>query len=72
MGRRKDEGIPFEDSMAIRSTEMALLVRLGEEYDSKEIWVPKSVIHDDSEIMDVGDEGSLVLATWFVEKEGLL
>lgn len=34
-------------------------------------WVPKSVIHDDSEVYDGGDgEGDLVVETWWAEKEG--
>lgn len=34
-------------------------------------WIPKSVIHDDSEVYKDGDSGTLVLKEWFAEKEGL-
>ena len=36
-----------------------------------EVWVPKSVIHEDSEIeedADKGDEGILVVKEWFADK----
>lgn len=35
------------------------------------VWVPKSVIHDDSEIWEGGQEtGDLVVQDWWAEKEG--
>lgn len=33
-------------------------------------WVPKSVLHDNSEVYAVGHSGSLVVKTWWAEKEG--
>ena len=50
-------------------TAKALLVRIG----AKEVWVPKSVIHDDSEVYRESDTspGKLVLKGWWVRKEGL-
>lgn len=53
---------------AIRESPKALLVRLS---GGAEIWVPKSVIHDDSEVYKAGTNGTLVVARWFAEKEGL-
>lgn len=35
------------------------------------VWVPKSLIHDDSEVYKEGTKGTLVVARWFAEKEGL-
>lgn len=35
-------------------------------------WIPKSVIDDDSEVYQKGDEGTLVLPEWFALKEGLI
>lgn len=39
----------------------------------EERWIPKSVIHDDSEVYDAADnaEGELVVQGWFADKEGL-
>lgn len=33
-------------------------------------WVPKSVIHDDSEVYEPGHEGALVVEDWFAEERG--
>lgn len=41
--------------------------------DDDPFWVPKSVVHDDSEVWTtVGDhdEGELVVAMWWAEKNG--
>lgn len=50
----------------------ALRVDIG----TRTLWIPKSVVHDDSEVYraghgDDGSEGTLVVARWFAEKEGL-
>lgn len=65
-----DEPVEFDDAECIRETVMALRVRLD---DGRELWVPKSVVHDDSEVFDGYDNatGKLVLARWFADKEGL-
>jgi len=34
-------------------------------------WFPRSVVCDESEVKDLGDEGTLVVQRWFAEKEGL-
>lgn len=33
--------------------------------------IPKSVILEESDVQGVGDEGDLVVETWFARKEGL-
>jgi hypothetical protein len=51
-------------------TAAAIKVKVGE----YEYWVPKSVIHDDSEVWGARDgrnEGKLVVQAWWAEKEGL-
>lgn len=41
--------------------------------DQDEVWIPKSVVHADSEVYDSkeNNEGKLVLKRWFADKEGL-
>ena len=34
--------------------------------------IPKSVLHDDSEVYESGTEGELVVMRWWAQKEGLL
>ena len=42
--------------------------------DGEEIWIPKSQIHDNSEVYDAGehDEGTLVITEWIAKQKGLL
>lgn len=52
----------------VRETDGAVLFRVrgcGEE------WVPRSVVHDDSEVWKAGQpEGELVVNEWWAEKRG--
>lgn len=69
-GKREDaEPVTFKEASALKETERALLC----EVDGKQFWIPKSIIHDDSEVFDAkgNREGALVLPQWFVEKEGI-
>lgn len=53
-------------------TEKAILVMFDEGPRMGEtVWVPKSVIDEESEVQGTGDEGLLCIAEWFAEKEGL-
>lgn len=53
---------------ALRETDKALYVDLGD----KKTWIPKSLIHDDSEVWKAGQSGTLVIPEWFALKEGLI
>lgn len=52
------------------ATAKALLVALD---SGGKHWIPRSVIHDDSDVFDEVDanEGEVVVKTWWAEKEGL-
>lgn len=63
---------PFEypeNVFVKRATDKALLLDLGE--DGGEIWIPKSVVHDDSEVYDASEHnaGKLVVFKWFARKQ---
>jgi hypothetical protein len=62
------DGVNLGPAKVVRATDRALLVLLdGEE----EVWVPKSVVHDDSEVYsEKADEGDLVVLAWWAEKNG--
>lgn len=64
---RSNETVTVRDAQCIRQTERAICVRIGK----RELWVPQSVVDDDSEVYARGDHGKLVVAAWFAEKEGL-
>lgn len=49
------------------STRYNLCVLRAEE---EEYWIPKSVIDDDSDVWEKGDEGDCVIKEWFAEKQG--
>lgn len=36
-----------------------------------ELWIPKSVIHDDSEVYDLGHEGEVIVESWWAEEKSL-
>ncbi len=50
-----------------KETEKALLVTSDIEPD---MWVPKSVIHDDSEVYGEGHTGDLIVQRWWAEANG--
>lgn len=56
------------DTLCIAETQAALLI----EHDGERVWVPRSVIADDSEVTGKHDEGVLVIAEWFANKQGLI
>jgi hypothetical protein len=58
----------FPDAKCIRETAKAILVMLD---DDRNVWIPKSVIDDDSEVYKDGTDGVLIVQRWFAEKEGL-
>jgi hypothetical protein len=39
--------------------------------ENEEFWVPKSQIHDNSEVYEKGQDGTLIVTSWWAEKEGL-
>lgn len=48
---------------AIAETDKAILVVILED----KFWIPKSVIHEDSEVFEKGGEGHLVVMEWWAE-----
>jgi hypothetical protein len=64
----RDEPYSYAHTVScVRETDRALLIHPDEGGD---FWVPKSVVHDDSEVYEEGHEGVLVVQQWFAEKEG--
>jgi hypothetical protein len=68
MGDGGKEPVDLGHGKAIRSTNLALCVKLD---TGEETWIPKSVIHDDSEVYEDGGEGTVVVHQWWAEKNGL-
>lgn len=72
MAIAKTDGVNLGQAQAISGTEKALRVLLESEDEPR--WIPRSQIHDDSEVYDDKNNttGDLVVTRWFAEKEGLV
>ena len=70
MSRRNDEeNVSIEVEKVKVETDKAILVIVEDE----EVWVPKSQIHEDSEVYSLKsgkDGGTLVVTQWFGQKAG--
>ena len=55
----------------VKSSDKALQIELTDLGETR--WVPRSMIHDNSEVYDDGanKEGDIVVNQWWAEKEGL-
>lgn len=63
----EQETITLEEVASLHATADAVLCLIG----SRQVWVPQSVIHEDSEVFDAGQIGKLVIFTWWATREGL-
>ena len=61
---------PIADARCTAETDKAILVESENVPDGK-MWVPKSCIHDDSEVYEQDGTGTLVVKEWWAEKNGL-
>lgn len=71
MENDEDEGTEIGKGKCVRATAKAILVELER---GKAVWIPNSCVHDNSEVYEVGEEGNegtVVVKTWWAEKEGL-
>lgn len=63
--RDSDAGYTYPKTCdCTRETDKALLMFDGTE----EFWVPRSQIHDDSEVYEANTDGKLVVTEWFAKK----
>lgn len=58
----------FEGVKSIKSTDKALLCLI----DGKEVWIPRSQIHEDSEVYEDDHEGKLVVSEWIAKEKELI
>ena len=69
MPNMSDAKVSLGAGRAIKETEKAVLIETKEH---AELWVPKSQIHDDSEVFEEGTSGRVVVRAWWARKEGLM
>jgi len=68
-----DETFTITDAVCVGETASAILVEAPFFEDvegSAEVWIPQSVVHDDSEVYTEGTDGELVIHYWFAQKKG--
>ena len=58
----------FEDVKVVGNSGLAIHV----EIDGVPMWIPQSQVDDDSEVWDMGDEGTLVVSEWIAIEKGLV
>ena len=62
----RSKTVELYDVTSIKESRLAIYV----EYDGETYWIPKSQIHDDSEVYTNDQEGTLVIPEWLaIEKE---
>lgn len=62
------EGVDLKEVFIQHETKDALKVLL---HDGRQVWIPKSQVHDDSDIWKKHEKGTLTIKSWFAGKEGL-
>lgn len=68
MSHFDENGFDYGEVEGIKETLKALLVDDG----TQEFWVPKSQIHESSEVNTDTDAGMLIVSAWFAREKGWL
>jgi hypothetical protein len=63
------DGYIIEDAVCTRSTPKAILVESPDLEEPK--WIPKSVIHELSEVYGADHEGTLIVQLWWAKANDL-
>lgn len=66
--RDNDPVVKFDDIEVINETDKAILVNI----DGEEHWIPKSQIHADSEVFEMGTSGTLIVSEWIATQKKLV
>lgn len=73
MSRPNNDGpVSLGNCRATKETEKGLMVIGLEVSDGNPQWLPKSAIHDNSEVWKKGQEGDIVVKEWFADKLGVI
>jgi len=64
------EGVEIGVGKCLYETDAAIKVVIDGK-DADPMWIPKSQIHEDSEVFEDGGEGVIVVSAWFAKKSGL-
>lgn len=64
------DAVSLGQGRCLRATDKAIFVSFENE-DGAGMWIPQSVVHDDSEVYEVGQEGDVIVKRWWAEERGL-
>lgn len=72
MDEYNDKYVKFEDCSCVAESEKAIKV-VGPEIGSEanNVWIPKSQIHEDSEVYANATDGDLIISLWIAKEKGL-
>lgn len=65
-----EKGVSLGRGWVEHETDKAILVVI--DGMGKNLWIPKSQIHDDSEVYRDGQQGEVVVTQWWAGKQGLV
>lgn len=63
-----EDTVEFHDVEVRRETPLAIQCVIDEQL----VWIPKSQITDDSEVYELGTDGTLVVTEWIAIEKGLV
>lgn len=70
----EERWVAFEGAAVQHATDAALLVTFSGDSDLglEPLWIPRSQVHEDSEVHDQNTDGTLIVSRWFAEQEELV
>lgn len=69
MAREEDPPVRIDNCTCTRETDAAIFVQC-DDWDEP-MWMPKSVVDEDSDVYKRGTDGVLVIKAWFAKKHDL-
>ena len=66
-----DDTVDFDDVICETETEMALGCFNMDDSKDSICWVPKSMVHEESDVQAAGDTGTIIVSRWWAKKAGL-
>jgi hypothetical protein len=64
----QDEPYGIDDATCVRVTDDGACI--NSPFFGEETWIPRKGIHEDSDIQDEGDEGTLLVEGWLARDRG--
>lgn len=69
---RNSEPTTIDDVTCDYETENAISIVIQDRGGTTGMWIPKSQIHDDSEVYEAGTRGKLIIPEWLAVEKGLV